>query len=73
VIYLTMGLNKIDHAFPVALVLAKVADGSGRYQRVDTVAIDTRGINVHVTGSGTNAPPSNHFDDVGEIQIVTIV
>jgi hypothetical protein len=52
-----MGFNKIDGAFPVALVLEKV-NGSNEYRRVGTVAIDTRGIST---------------SKMGEIQTLTVV
>jgi hypothetical protein len=57
VLCLIMGFNKIDGAFPVALVLEKV-NGSNEYRRVGTVAIDTRGIST---------------SKMGEIQTLTIV
>ena len=49
VLCVIMGFNKIDGAFPVALVLEKV-NGSNEYRRVGTVAIDTRGISTAKMG-----------------------
>jgi hypothetical protein len=64
-----MGINKIDGAFPVALVLEKVR-GKNEYQRVGTVAIDTRQICVSVENSVFQ---SNWSDNMGEIRTLTIV
>lgn len=58
VLCLIMGFNKIDHAFPVALVHEKINESVDEYRRAGTVAIDTRGICT---------------DEMGEIQTLTIV
>jgi hypothetical protein len=57
VLCVIMGYNKIDGAFPVALVLEKVNENN-EYQRVGTVAIDTRQIS---------------FEKMGDIRTLTIV
>lgn len=49
VLCVIMGFNKIDHAFPIALVLEKI-NGNDEYRRVGTVAIDTRGISTSEMG-----------------------
>lgn len=69
VLCVLMGINKIDRAFPVALVLEKVRR-MNEYQRVGTVAIDTRQISVDVDGSGDRY---NWSDNIGEIRTLTIV
>lgn len=58
VLCVIMGFNKIDHAFPVALVHEKINESVDEYRRAGTVAIDTRGI---------------CSDEMGEIQTLTIV
>jgi len=69
VLCVLMGINKIDGAFPVALVLEKVR-GKNEYQRVGTVAINTRQICVSVENSVFQ---SNWSDNMGEIRTLTIV
>ncbi|KIM97163.1 hypothetical protein OIDMADRAFT_32194 [Oidiodendron maius Zn] len=71
VLCMLMGINTIDRAFPVALVLEKV-NGKNEYQRVGTVAIDARQITVQASRPGV-PDIQKHSDNMGMIQTVTII